>query len=140
MPASFRSIDWNRAGLAHVLQSPTGPTGVYLSRLGGYITRQALTLTAARLQRHTGVYASSFRTTTLTVGGELRTRITNAAPYATYIEGGTRPHIIVPVRARMLVFRNQQGTLVFAKKVNHPGTQPYRILTDALRIGVRLAR
>lgn len=140
MAESLRSISWNKAGLDHVLKSPPGEVGIYMSRLGGYVTRQAKVYAASRLQRRTGVYASSFHTTTLLVGNELRTRITNAAPYATYIENGTQPHIILPVRGRYLVFTSRSGTLVFARKVNHPGTRPYRILTDALRVGVRLAR
>jgi hypothetical protein len=140
VPASYRSIRFDRTGLAHVLKAPHGEVGRYLSRLGGYVTREALTLTAARLERHTGVYASSFTTTTLLMGGELRTRITNVAPYATYIERGTRPHVIRPVRARMLRFTTKQGQVVFAREVHHPGTKPYRILTDALRVGVRKAR
>lgn len=139
MANSYRSIRWSKAGLDHVLHSPTGPTGVHLSRLGGYVTRQALVFTASRLQRRTGVYASSFRTTTLRFGRELVTVVVNTAPYATFIEGGTKPHVIYPVRARYLVFTNREGVRVFAKKVNHPGTRPYRVLTDALRVGVRLA-
>lgn len=139
MATSYRSIRWHQAGLDHVLRSPSGPTGIYLSRLGGYVTRQALVFTAARLQKRTGVYAASFRTTTLRLGRELRTVVVNTAPYATFLEGGTKPHVIYPVRGTHLVFRTRDGTLVFAKKVNHPGTRPYRVLTDALRVGVRLA-
>lgn len=140
MPASYRSIKWDKGGLDRVLKEPGGVTGVYLSRLGGYITRQALIYTASRLHRRTGLYAASFRTTTIRVGGELRTVVTNTAPYATYLERGTRPHVIVPVRARFLVFQARDGRTVFTKKVNHPGTRPYRVLTDALRVGARLAR
>lgn len=141
MATSYRSVQFkpNRAGMARLLKTPSGEVGRYFSRLGGYVTREAQALAAARLERHTGVYASGFRTTTLLVGGELRTRITNVAPYASYIERGTRPHVIRPVRARMLRFTVGQGTVVFAREVHHPGTKPYRILTDALRVGVRKA-
>jgi len=41
-------------------------------------------------------------------------------PYAPYVEYGTKPHIIRPVRAKALAFE-VQGTTVFAKLVHHPG-------------------
>ena len=43
--------------------------------------------------------------------------------YAVYVEYGTRPHIIRPVRAQALRFE-VAGRVVFAKLVRHPGTKP----------------
>jgi len=51
--------------------------------------------------------------------GEVRAE----APYAVFVEKGTRPHIIRPVRARALRFQ-VGGEIVFAKLVHHPGTKP----------------
>ena len=48
-------------------------------------------------------------------------RITSNAHYASYIEKGTRPHIIRPVNKQALRFRSG-GKTVFAKQVHHPGT------------------
>jgi len=45
------------------------------------------------------------------------------APYAGYVEFGTRPHEILPKKGKYLVF-TVGGKKVFATKVNHPGTQP----------------
>jgi hypothetical protein len=48
---------------------------------------------------------------------------------------GTVPHVIVPVRAPRLVFwSSRAGRVVYATRVNHPGTQPNRYLTDALAV------
>lgn len=48
---------------------------------------------------------------------------------------GTVPHVIVPVRAARLVFWSARaGRVVYATRVNHPGTQPNRYLTDALAV------
>ena len=44
-------------------------------------------------------------------------------PYAIYVEYGTRPHEIRPVRARALRFE-VEGRVVFAARVLHPGTRP----------------
>lgn len=43
--------------------------------------------------------------------------------YHRHLDAGTRPHEILPVRARFLRFHARDGTLVFAKRVWHPGTK-----------------
>lgn len=57
----------------------------------------------------------------VTIGPNMR-----QAPYAGYVEFGTAPHTILPKRGKYLVF-TIGGKKVFARKVNHPGTQaqPY---------------
>lgn len=53
----------------------------------------------------------------------LEVEVGPTVPYAVYVEYGTRPHTITPVRAEALRF--QVGTtVVFAKLVRHPGTKP----------------
>lgn len=42
--------------------------------------------------------------------------------YAEAVELGTEPHIILPVNKKALKF-NIGGTDIFAKRVNHPGTE-----------------
>jgi len=50
-------------------------------------------------------------------------KVYSNAEYAPYLEFGTRPHIIKPVRRKALKFL-YKGKIVFAKKVHHPGTKP----------------
>jgi len=45
------------------------------------------------------------------------------APYAGFVEYGTRPHIIRPRRKKVLRFE-VDGKVVFATRVYHPGTSP----------------
>ena len=52
------------------------------------------------------------------------------APYASHVEFGTRPHIIVPKNKRFLHWK-VSGKSIFAKKVNHPGTPPRNYLRGA---------
>jgi hypothetical protein len=40
-----------------------------------------------------------------------------------WLDSGTRPHEILPVRARYLRFIASDGALVFTKRVMHPGTK-----------------
>ena len=46
-----------------------------------------------------------------------------SVPYAVYVEYGTRPHEIRPVRAKALRFE-VDSKIVFAARVLHPGTRP----------------
>lgn len=49
-----------------------------------------------------------------------------------FVIKGTRPHQIRPVRAQALRF-TVGGRVVYAKLVNHPGTDPNNFLAEALR-------
>lgn len=61
--------------------------------------------------------------------------ITAGIPGETFYLGyhmyGTGPHVIRPRRARALRFE-MNGQIVFAQKVNHPGTAPVPFLQEAL--------
>jgi hypothetical protein len=65
-------------------------------------------------------------------GGEFQGVINVRHPAALYVVGGTRPHVIRPVRARALRF-TIGGQVVYAKAVFHPGTKPNDFLRQALR-------
>lgn len=52
------------------------------------------------------------------------------AKYASFVEGGTRPHPIKARNAPFLVFR-WNGHLVRKKRVNHPGTKPFPFMGPA---------
>lgn len=55
--------------------------------------------------------------------GEGEARVGPTAPYAVFVEYGTRPHVIRPINAGCLAFF-AGGRMVFAAYVNHPGTRP----------------
>lgn len=57
--------------------------------------------------------------------------------YASEVENGTPPHVIVPKRAKALRF-NIGGRTVFATKVNHPGTQPRPFMAQAYQKAERV--
>ena len=50
----------------------------------------------------------------------LEGQVSTGTEYAKYVEEGTRPHVIVPKRAKVLAFK-VGGSMVFARRVNHPG-------------------
>jgi hypothetical protein len=53
----------------------------------------------------------------------LEGKVTVEAPYAIFVASGTKPHIIRPMRAQALRF-TVGPEVVFAMRVQHPGTQP----------------
>ena len=54
-------------------------------------------------------------------------------PYAKFVEGGTRPHVIKPNRAHVLAWENpaQPRDWHFALEVHHPGTQAHPFMGPA---------
>lgn len=52
-------------------------------------------------------------------------------PYASFVENGTRPHLIEPKNGRWLAWEQPQGDWHFARRVNHPGTQPHPFMSLA---------
>lgn len=65
-------------------------------------------------------------------------KIQNTAPHNHFVEYGTKPHVIRPRRKGGSLRFVVKGKVVFAKRVNHPGTRPlkflYRATTAAGRI------
>ena len=51
-------------------------------------------------------------------------------PYAPYVEFGTRPHEILPVRVQALRF-SVDGETIFAKRVWHPGFPGHYFIRDS---------
>jgi hypothetical protein len=67
--------------------------------------------------------------------------IVNRVPYVNYIEFGTAPHVILPKRALALRFKPKGSSkYVFAKRVQHPGTRPYRMLKRAWQLDAHRIR
>lgn len=86
-------------------------------RLVERLAEAAYTRAVEEAPRRTGKLAQSI---TKTVRG-YEAIVEATAPYAVYVERGTRPHVIRPVRAKALRFE-VDGETVYAKIVHHPGT------------------
>lgn len=57
--------------------------------------------------------------------------VATSAPYGAGVEFGTRPHTIYPKNGRYLAFKAASGQMVFARKINHPGSRPYPYMQPA---------
>lgn len=70
----------------------------------------------------------SITTTTMREGY----RVSVGAYYGVYVDQGTDPHVIRPRNAKALRF-TIGNKVVFAKKVNHPGTKATHFFTNAVQ-------
>lgn len=124
-------IFWRRGPLHHMLHEPTGLVGRDLYkrayRVQTAAKRQVGVKTGALRQSIGMRHERSFMGQKIFVGSKLS--------YALLHHEGTKPHVILPVRAQYLVFRSG-GKLIFTTKVNHPGTRPNRYLSDNLFLAV----
>ncbi len=80
---------------------------------------------------HTGQLQRSTEYKVVKLRSGSKITLLNKAPYAAAIDQGARPHVIYPRRAAALRFIGRGGSVVFAKKVNHPGNKPYKFLYRA---------
>lgn len=90
---------------------------------------RAVDRTTDRLDRtvpvKTGALKRSRRVQMRASGNVMVASITYGQPYGQYLDEGVRPHVIRPRRARVLRFVSG-GKVVYAKRVNHPGTNKHR--------------
>lgn len=111
--------------VAQVLQ----PVAAKATRAGQRVARERLTMRTRR-------YVNSFRAHVERGRSDdeaARIVLENTAPYAGIIEQGSRPHVM-PKKATVYVFEADSGETVFTHgPINHPGTQPERVIEVALR-------
>jgi len=119
----------NKAVLDYYLKNPAGPVGRDLYR------RSSKVMIAAK--RQVGVKSGALRES---INMSYEREITGQAikigsplPYAKLHHEGSKPHVILPVQGKYLKFVSGRR-LIFATKVNHPGTRPNRYLSDNLRL------
>jgi len=109
--------EWRRRASASVLESTL------------YLEREI----ARRMRKRTGAAAASVlgRRISALVG-----HVVSSLGYVSILEGGSRPHVIRPRRAKVLAFAGANGR-VFARSVNHPGTKGYHAFRDGAASSVR---
>lgn len=90
------------------------------------VANVARKLATQKFQSRTGKLARSIRATRVK-SNEYRLEAT--APYAGYVEHGTKPHIITPRNGSFLRFV-VGGKVVYARRVRHPGTKPTHFMRD----------
>jgi hypothetical protein len=73
-----------------------------------------------------------------TPNGDLAISVGSTLPYAELIHEGSPPHVILPRNpSGVLRFVGRDGRVHFSKRVNHPGFEADRYLTDNLPLAVQ---
>ncbi|SRR5712691_2067245 len=93
--------------------------------------RARVNLSGKMLQRRSGVLYNSVADRVLNLGTIVRGEVYSHVPYGYMQEVGTRPHVILPRKSGGYLRFEVGGRVVFAKKVNHPGTKPTPWLHEA---------
>lgn len=118
--------------LYKLLDSPKGAVGRHMRRIAQEILAGAKVMVGVR----TGALKRS-----LTIRQGVRGRVQYVSvgsnlPHALMHHEGTRPHSISAHEGRIMRF-NVGGRVVYARRVNHPGTRPRKYLTVPMERTVR---
>lgn len=123
------TITINEAGIRNLLEGVSGPVQIKLQRVANDV--------AKAVRREAPVKTGKLRDSILVRRGATTSRlgwsVIADTDYSSAVERGTKPHEIVPRRASVLRFPSKAGGVVYAHKVNHPGTQPNPFMDRALR-------
>lgn len=102
-----------------------------LVRANERVAQAGLAAARASLAPHTKT-GETMRSLNARIMGPDGVEFYDRAPQALFLEEGTRPHEIVPRRARALRWYGPDGAPIFARRVSHPGTAATYWLSRAL--------
>lgn len=124
------TFELDQAALDHLLRDPGGPTDDYIAGLAHLTVSEA----KGRAPVATGKLRDMIRA--YREGGVWY--VIADTDYSLAVHEGTRPHVIRrKPPGKVLRFPSRGGTIVYAPKVDHPGTAGQPFLTDALRSVIR---
>lgn len=121
------TIIFRRKELDTLLNSPLGLVGRHLAAKG----RKIVVAAKAQVGVDTGRLRASIHMRHLRSAAGQYIEVGSSERHALAHHEGTRPHMIVPNRARVLRF-SAGGRVVYTHMVRHPGTRPNKYLTDNL--------
>jgi hypothetical protein len=130
--AKLESITLFKPQMDFLLNNPAGPVGRSLARRGVKVLAAAkgqVGVDTEKLKNSLKMtHERGVRGQFVLVGSELK--------YALAHHQGSRPHIIKPNRAQVMVF-SKGSQVIYATSVRHPGTRANRYLTDNLYLALK---
>jgi hypothetical protein len=108
----------------------TGPLGMSFERLA----RETVYRQRTTANRRTGAMIAGLHYTRGRYATGIGFDAGSNAPYALFVDQGTRPHVITPRKpGGLLVFYwPKVGHMVFLRSVKHPGNRAYQFLMKGL--------
>jgi hypothetical protein len=145
LSGTFVGVVVDPTKLAELMRSPSGPVLRELLEAAELVKREAQrrvgvyrppdAYSAARRRRRPGTLWDSIVKRVSDTGAGVAVLVGSEDPIAMLHHEGTEPHVIAARRRPLLVFYwPKVGRVVAFKRVNHPGTDPNRFLTDALQV------
>lgn len=132
MAAINASFNIDRRDIERVISGADAKPRQDALRLGRRIVANAQQRVAVK----TGTLRRSIGMDVTAAGTTITLSVFAKAKHASFVEQGTRPHVIMPRKARVLRFQSG-GKTVFAMRVNHPGTKPRPFLRPAVEEEIR---
>lgn len=123
------SFELDRSRIARMLRLPSGMVYRNMERRVRRVEAEAIRGAPGSMKQRIRVQIQR------APGGEFRGVVKVEHRAAIWVINGTRPHLIRPVRARVLRF-TVGGRVVYARLVRHPGSKPNDFLRKALRAGL----
>ena len=130
-PTTVNRVTWNRA-MSTLEHSQTGEIGRHYKSISNKIVVLAKKQVGVKTGRLRSSINSSFSSTPRGMKWEIGSNVGHALIH----HQGTRPHVIKPKTAPLLVFRSK-GRLYRVSQVMHPGTKPNRYLTNHLYLALQ---
>lgn len=118
----------SEGGINQLFHEPGGDVHDHMQSLG----RRMVFIAKREVGVDTKATQTSIMSRILRAPGACVLEVEATSQAALYHHEGTRPHAILPRRARALRFK-QGGRVVYARRVFHPGTRPNPYLMTALR-------
>ena len=122
-----KTVLLNKVTLDYELNNPMGSVGQHLKKRG----RLIMGLAKRQVGVDTGALKESIKMVHERVARGQQLKIGSSLGHALAHHEGTTPHVITPKEAGFLRF-SSGGRVIYTHKVNHPGTQPNRYLSDQL--------
>lgn len=126
------NITYNEAALYKLLNSPKGAVGLHMRKIGLEILAGSKSMVGIR----TGRLKRSLAMRQGVRGRVQYVAVGSNVSHALMHHEGTGPHKITASPGRIMRF-NVGGKVVYAHKVNHPGTKPRKYLTVPMARAVR---
>lgn len=123
-------VSTDEAALRRLLNGRQGGVARMLAAKAVKVTSAAKIIATEEGLVDTGRYRASIAWRLGQDGQGVYAEVGSAVPYAGFIERGTRPHEIMARRKKALWWKGAEHPV---RRVQHPGTRAYRVLTRALR-------
>jgi len=127
--ATKTTLRLDKGAVNNLLKGRDGAVNRMVGGFAGLATRTVREVSDEKITHRTRNYRNSIKAT-LTAPSSLA--VVADVEYAAILELGSKPHPIVPRSPGGVLVFDVGGETVFARRVQHPGTSAYNILSEGI--------